>query len=111
MADFETFVRVLVALAAGIVAIGGAITFIEHVADRAATKQTVIAAQVAEHERQIEKHKEYLDSDNKRLREMEETNKLIMRGVMSIMTHEIDGDHVEQLKQTRDDMQEYLINR
>ena len=110
-ADIDVFIKVLISLAAGIVAIGGAIGFIEHVVDRASIKHVKVAEQVAEHERKLEKHTEYLDSDNRRLKEMEETNKLIMRGVMGIMTHEIDGNHTEQLKQTRDEMQDYLINR
>lgn len=111
MAEFETFVRVLVAIAAGIVAIGGATTFVEHVADRATAKQSKVAEQVAEHERAIEKHMEYLNNDNNRLKEMEESNRLIMRGMLGIMTHEIDGNHVDELKQTRDEIQDYLINR
>ena len=111
MADFELFVRVLIAIAAGIVAIGGAFTFIEHLSNLAATKQNAVAAQVAEHTRLIEKHSEYLDSDNKRLKNMEDSNRLIMRGMMNLMTHEIDGNHVDQLVKTRNDIQKYLINK
>jgi hypothetical protein len=111
VAEFEVFVRVLIAIAAGIVAIGGAWTFIEHLGNLATTKQNRVAEQVAEHTRLIEKHAEYLDSDNKRLKEMEDSNRLIMRGMMTLMTHEIDGNHADQLAKTRDEIQEYLISK
>lgn len=110
-ADLETTIKVLLAIAASIAAIGGAIGFIEHVVDRVSIKHNKVAAKVEDHEKVIEKHSEYLDRDNNRLKEMEESNRLIMRGMLGIMTHEIDGNHTEQLKQTRDEIQEYLINR
>ena len=34
-----------------------------------------------------------------------------MRGVMQLMSHEIDGNHTAQLRETRDDMEKYLINK
>ena len=111
MGDFETFLKVLIAIAAGIVAIGGAVTFIEHVVDRASIKSHKIEEQVNQHDRTIEKHAEYLDNDKKRLDEAEDSNRLIMRGVMQLLSHEIDGNHTTQLQETRDEMENYLINR
>ena len=111
MGDFETFLKVLIAIAAGIVAIGGAVTFIEHVVDRASIKSHKIEEQVNQHDRAIEKHAEYLDNDKKRLDEAEDSNRLIMRGVMQLLSHEIDGNHTTQLQETRDEMENYLINR
>ena len=111
MADFEVFIKVLVAIAAGIVAVGGAWTFIEHLGNLATTKQNAVAEQVIEHARIIEKHAEYLDSDNQRLKKMEDSNRLIMRGMMTLMTHEIEGNHIDQLEDARNDIQKYLINK
>lgn len=111
MAEFEVFVRVLVAIAAGIVAIGGAYTFIEHLIDKASSKSHKVEDKVAEHDRALEKHMEYLDKDKKRLDDMEDSSRLIMRGLMQLMTHEIDGNHTEQLKNARDEINEFLINR
>ncbi len=111
MAEFEVFVRVLVAIAAGIVAIGGAYTFIEHLVDKASVKSHKVEDKVAEHDRVIEKHAEYLNKDKQRLDDMEDSNKLIMRGLMQLMTHEIDGNHVDQLQKARDDINRYLIDR
>lgn len=111
MAEFEIFIKVLVAIAAGIVAIGGAYTFIEHLVDKASVKSHKVEDKVNEHERALEKHMEYLAKDKQRLDDMEDSNKLIMRGLMQLMTHEIDGNHVDQLQKVRDDMNRYLIDR
>lgn len=111
MAEFEVFIKVLVAIAAGIVAIGGAYTFIEHIVDKASVKSHKVEDKVNEHERALEKHMEYLAKDKQRLDDVEDSNRLIMRGLMQLMTHELDGNHVDKLKSARDDINDYLISR
>lgn len=64
-----------------------------------------------ERDEALARHQEMLDNDNKRLKELEESNKIIMQSMLAIMSHEIDGNHVEDLKQARDDLQKYLIRR
>lgn len=66
----------------------------------------------------LKKHDELLDNDNKRLKaleegqiEMQEANRILMKSMLALMSHSIDGNHMEELKQTRDDLQEYLIRR
>lgn len=111
MAEFEVFIKVLVAIAAGIVAIGGAYTFIEHLIDKASVKSHKIIEQVDKHERTLDKHTEYLANDNQRLKDVEDTNRLIMRGIMNLLSHEIDGNHTVQLEKVRDDMNKYLMDK
>lgn len=104
MTEMETFVRVLLAIAAGIVTIGGAVAFVEHIAEKASKHNRELAEQV-------ESHEERLLRDHKRLNDLESSSRLIMRGVMQLMSHEVDGNHTQQLKDVRNEMQEYLINR
>ena len=104
MSDFGTFLQVFLAIAAGIVTIGGAATVFEHFGEKAAARRNRMADQV-------EKHEQRLDRDHKRLSELETSDRLIMRGVMQLMSHEIDGNHTAQLRETRDDMEKYLINK
>lgn len=59
----------------------------------------------------LEHHTKCLDNDNKRLAEQGESINLLMRGVMQLMTHEIDGNHVDKLREARDAMEQYLIER
>lgn len=59
----------------------------------------------------IKKHTEQLDNDNKRLKELEEGNKVVMQSLLAIMSHLIDGNHTEELKKSKEMVQEYLIKR
>lgn len=59
----------------------------------------------------VEKHDQLLDKDNKRLKEIEQSNKMIMKSLSAIINHEITGNGVEKMKATRDELQEYLIDR
>ena len=59
----------------------------------------------------VTEHAGMLDRDNKRLRELEDSSKLLLRGLSVLLEHEIKGNHVEQLEKVKDDINEYLINR
>ncbi len=59
----------------------------------------------------VDRHAECLDRDDKRIGDLEESNRLIMRGVMQLMSHEIDGNHVDKLRDARDAMEQYLISK
>jgi hypothetical protein len=63
-------------------------------------------------------HDEKLDNDNRRLNELEkkqaeteEALQILMKGMLALMTHSIDGNHTDELEKARDDMHEYLIKR
>lgn len=66
----------------------------------------------------LKRHDELFDNDNKRLIELEEwrkesdeAQKVILKSLLAMMSHEIDGNHLDDLKKSRDDLQEYLIRR
>ena len=60
---------------------------------------------------EVSKHTLLLDNDNKRLKEYEESNRMILQCLLVIINHEITGNGIENLKRARDDLQEYLINK
>lgn len=43
--------------------------------------------------------------------EMDKQNKLLLKAIVSLMSHELDGNHTSQIAQTRDEIQEYLITK
>lgn len=66
----------------------------------------------------LKRHDEMFDNDNKRLnelekeqKEMKEAQQVLMKSMLALMSHAIDGNHTEDLKLARDDMQEYLLRR
>lgn len=60
---------------------------------------------------QVAAHESYLKSDNLRLKEVEDSNKLILQSLLVIINHDITGNGIDKLKETRTNIQEYLINR
>lgn len=66
----------------------------------------------------IKGHDEKLDNDNRRIIDIErrmaaneQANEVTMRSILALMNNAIDGDHVEDLKKARDDMNDFLFNK
>lgn len=60
---------------------------------------------------QVEKNTEHLENDNKRLNELENSNKMILQCLLVILNHDITGNGIENMKKTRDELQDYLVNK
>ena len=61
--------------------------------------------------KKVEKHDNLLDTDNRRLKEIEDSNKMTLQCLLVIINHSITGNGVDKLKQTRDELQEFLIKK
>ena len=66
----------------------------------------------------LKKHSELLNNDNKRLHvleewksEQDESEKILMKSLLALMSHALDGNHTDDLKKAKEDLQEYLIRR
>lgn len=60
---------------------------------------------------EVSRHDELLDSDNKRLKEMESSNRMILQCLLVIINHDVTGNGIAKMKEIRDNLQEYLINK
>lgn len=52
-----------------------------------------------------------LNSDNGRLNDLEEGNKVICRGILAMLSHEINGNSNDKLIASQQEITNYLINR
>ena len=66
----------------------------------------------------LKTHSQLLDNDNKRLKELEEWKKesdewqkVMMKSMLALLSHSIDGNNTDGLKQAKNELQEYLIRR
>ena len=59
----------------------------------------------------LEQHDKFLDSDNKRLKEIEESNHLVLQCLLILINHNITGNGIDKMKEARDQLQDFLINR
>ena len=68
-------------------------------------------APVSSLETKMTDHEERLDRDHKRLNDLEESNRIIMRALMAMLSHEINGNSDEKLKASFDEIQQFLIEK
>ena len=54
---------------------------------------------------------ERLKNDNERLKSMENGNKVICRGILALLSHEINGNSIDKLTRSQAEMTDYLIDR
>ena len=59
----------------------------------------------------VDKHDHLLDDDNERLKDVEQSNKMILQCLLVIINHDITGNCIDKMKDCRDELQEYLINK
>ena len=52
-----------------------------------------------------------LDRDNRRLNDLEEGNRVICRGILALLSHEISGNSDDKLKESQAEITNYLIER
>ena len=58
----------------------------------------------------VKKIEEHQDKDLKRLERIDNDLKEILMSVNALLSHNIDGNHTEQLKQRKNELSDYLIN-
>ena len=61
--------------------------------------------------RRVDKIEEHQENDLKRLDRLEDDTKQILLSVNCLLSHSIDNNHDDQLKQRKKEMDEYLIKR
>lgn len=60
---------------------------------------------------QVANHENMLASDHDRLKDVEASNKMILQCLLVIINHDITGNCIDKMKEARDELQEYLINK
>lgn len=132
--DINLIIKVILAVCGAIVTIGGATAVISRwLSPYKALKKTIegkadkseLEAFKGEFERleksdkaeiealkdEFERLKRYQTEDHERLKEVERGNNEICKCLFSLINHEVTGNGIESLKQARDEMQKYLIER
>lgn len=62
-------------------------------------------------EERMDSVEQHLDNDNKRLNCLESDTKQILLSVNSLLSHSIDNNHTDALKERKAELDEYLIKR
>lgn len=59
----------------------------------------------------VEDHEEKLKNDNQRLNKQDADNQMMLKCLFVLINHDIDGNGIDKLKATREELQEYITNR
>ena len=59
----------------------------------------------------LEKHDALLDNDNRRLKQIEDSNRMILQCLLVLINHNITGNGIEKMKDIREELQDFLINK
>ena len=59
----------------------------------------------------VKEHEERLKRDHERLNELEDSNRIILRALMAMLSHEINGNSDEKLAASYEEIQKYLIEK
>lgn len=59
----------------------------------------------------VAKHERLLANDDQRMKEFEDSNRMILQCLLVIINHDITGNGIDRMKEARDELQDYLINK
>lgn len=59
----------------------------------------------------VDNLEEKLNSDNERLKKVEDSNKMILQCLLIIINHDITGNGIDKMKAARDELNEFLVNK
>lgn len=105
-----TFEQLVGLMAAALVLIGAYNTIMGAVKTHREEKKRKDAP-VNNLEEQVKEHEDKLKRDHERLNELEDSNRIIMRALMALLSHEISGNSDDKLKASLEEIQKHLIEK
>ena len=66
---------------------------------------------VDRHDELLQKDKDRLDAMETRMQDMGEQSTIMLRGVLALLSHEINGNSTDKLKDSMTEINDYLIRR
>ena len=72
---------------------------------------TQLKERVDRHDELLAKDKDRLDAMESRMQDMGEQSTIMLRGVRALLSHEINGNSVDKLSASLDEIDNYLIRR
>ena len=100
----------VLAIASAIVLLSNAVEKIVKAVKAAKAPETAQNERLSELESRVEKIEGKLESDKKQIAVIREGNHVLTKGMFALLEHGINGNNIDQMKDARHDVEEYLIN-
>ena len=100
----------ILAVASAIVLISNAIEKIIKAVKVAKAPETAQNERISDLEDRVKKVEDKLESDKKQIAVIREGNHVLTKGMFALLEHGINGNNIDQMKDAKHDVEEYLIN-
>ena len=107
MGDVDITIQTILAFFGGITVIAGGMSAIFKLFNP--VKE--LKEQVCEHEQKLANDFERMNAIDKILCDVEEYDKVICKSLLVLLNHEITGNGIDKLKEQRDVLEQFLINK
>lgn len=94
-----------------IVSISAAITVIIRIIQKAKEPEKNQDDRIASLELKVAKFEKYFDNDNKRLVELEKGNIVTQQALLALLSHALNGNDLDSLKDAKTKLEKYLLNK
>lgn len=95
----------------GIITIGGAIAVVKRWICRIKRPSAEIKTEVDNVAAMLEQHAQYFKNDKIAIAELKRGQNIMYKSHLALISHAIDGNNTEQLKEVKKDLQEFLLQR
>lgn len=99
------------AICGGIVAVSSAVGVIIALVKKVQSPNQVQNERLEKAEKALEEHQEILDIDKSRFENLEEGNRIILRALLALLAHGIDGNEIDGMRDVKTELTNYLIKR
>ena len=100
-----------IAICGGVITIAGAFSVLQNSFKAAKAPLEKTEERLAAIETRLAKHDALFDNDKQRFESLEEGNRITQRAILALLAHGIDGNEVDQLKDAKNELQDFLIRR
>lgn len=70
-----------------------------------------LESRVDEIERRMSRYDDMFGRDKARLDSFDDSNRIILKSLLAIIKHDLDGNNTDALKQAQEDLQNYMLNK
>lgn len=109
MNEVQTFFIVLLAICGGITTIGGAINLLLNW--KKGSKTTQHDTKLKEHDEQFKDHETRIRTLEDKTREQDGFIKVLCNSILALVSHEINGNSKDKLRDAQKELQDFLINK
>lgn len=94
-----------------IVSLSAAITVVVKVIQKAKEPEQSQNERITILEGEVTELKKFLDNDNKRLKTLEEGNRVTQQAILALLSHALNGNDIDGLKRAKTKLENYLIGK